>query len=141
MTLELSRVSSVVVFGSDWIAAAHWWSRMCDTPVIRLPRSASVMVGTAELVFAPPDERNDPGGSPVPYWHAEDFNDTRAELSGWGCVELHRPVATPARNQITQFKDPFGMIFGIEGPLIVESPLWPEVEAEIAGLRAAYGVA
>jgi hypothetical protein len=138
VTIGLSRVSSVVVFCLDWIAAAHWWARMTGTPVQRMPRSASLVFDGVELVFVPPDERNPAGGSPLPYWRVEDFDGTRAELAEWGCVELHRPVGTPGRNRITQFADPFGTTFGIEGPWPEGTPVWPEVTAEMTALRAAY---
>jgi hypothetical protein len=138
--LRILRVSSVVVFIEDFIAAAHWWGRMTEAPIVRLPRSASLQLGDLELVFTPPDDRNPPGGSPLPYFEVDDFDHTRSWLSTWGCIEMHRPLSVPGGRQITQFRDPFGVIFGLEGPVPRNGPVWPEVDEDMAQLRSHYGI-
>lgn len=110
-------VRSVLVFVPDPAAAAAYWARVLGHgEVQRLPSVAVIRIGEVDLVFRLPDDRNEPGGSPVVYWSVDDFSSMRAHLTEWGCVELHYPLETPGGTIITQFEDPFGMIFGIEGP-------------------------
>lgn len=137
MPLRLERVSSVLVFVSDWIAAGHWWAAMTGQAVGRLPGATYVRLGDVELIFRPLDGRNPIGGSPVGYWWVAGFEETRELLRDWGCVELHYPLEIPGDRQITQFRDPFGTIFGIEGPVLPDRPVWPEARVEVDELRRA----
>ncbi|MFG2012149.1 VOC family protein [Micromonospora sp. NPDC048868] len=138
MTVSISRVSSVVIFSEEWLAIAHWWANLTRQPLVRFPRSASIDLAGVEIVFSPTDERNPPGGSPLPYLEVADFNDARRELANRGCLEIHRPLAVQGGRQITQFRDPFGNIFGIEGALSGPDELWPEVVQEMRELRELY---
>jgi hypothetical protein len=138
VTVSIGRVSSVVFFSEDWEAVAHWWARLVGRPLVRFPRSASVDLANVELVFSPIDNRNPAGGSPLPYLEVLDFEEARRELASWGCLEMHRPLGVQGRRQITQFRDPFGNIFGIEGPLARPEEVWPEVRQEISKLRERY---
>jgi hypothetical protein len=135
MTIEFRRVSSIILFVDDWVAVAHFWARMLGTgKVRRFPTGGFVDVGGVEILFSIPDERNPVGGSPAPYFEVGHFNRTRDELKAWGCIELHYPLLIANRQQITQFRDPFGTIFGIQGPLDGE-PFWPEARAETDALK------
>lgn len=138
MALTVGRVSSVVLFNEDWEAVAHWWARLTGRPLVRFPRSASIDLAGVEIVFSPTDDRNPMGGSPLPYLEVPDFDEARRELAGWGCLEMHRPLWVQGHRQITQFRDPFGNIFGLEGPLERPEDTWPEVRREVAELRERY---
>jgi hypothetical protein len=95
-------------------------------PVRRLPLFAMIQVGGIDLCFCPPDYRNTPGGSPAVYWWAARFNQARYHFKDWSCVELHYPIICPDNTQVTQFRDPFGVIFGIQGPVGPDDPVWPD---------------
>ncbi|WP_397539825.1 VOC family protein [Salinispora mooreana] len=110
-------IRSVLVFVPDPAAAALFWAGMLGHPeVIRTPSVAVVQIGEVELIFRLPDDRNNPGGSPVVYWTVDDFARAREHISEWGCIELHYPLMATGDTVITQFLDPFGVTFGIEGP-------------------------
>jgi hypothetical protein len=121
-------VASVLVFSPHWHAASMWWAEVTGTSAVtRTPLNATLNIGDVELAFCPADERNPVGGSPVVYWQVDDFNDARHVLRTWGCIEIHKPLGLADGQQITQFKDPYGIVFGIQGAISDEQPLWPEV--------------
>jgi len=120
-------IQSVLVFSSDPVENAHWWAAMWGgLPVRRLPAFAIVVIGGIEVCFRPPDYRNPPGGSPCVYWRVESFNQTRYHLKDWSCIELHYPIIWPDGTQITAFRDPFGVTFGIQGTAGPDEPIWPD---------------
>lgn len=120
-------IHSVLIFTAKPIDNAHWWANMLGgLPVYRLPLFASIKVGGTEVSFRPTDYRNPPGGSPTLYWRVERFNDARYHFKDWSCIELHYPVLCPDGTQVTQFRDPFGVIFGIQGPASSQDPVWPD---------------
>lgn len=123
----LTGVHSILVFSDKPVDNAHWWADMLGgLPVHRLPLFAVIKVGEVEVCFRPSDYRNPPGGSPTVYWWAERFNDVRYHFKDWSCIELHYPALGPDATQITQFRDPFGVIFGIQGPASPREPVWPD---------------
>jgi hypothetical protein len=136
MKVELGRVRAIHVFVDDWVAAGHFWSRMLGRGTVRrLPLGAVVEIGDLDLLFCPPDPRNPIGGSPVAYFFVERFNEMRTKVREWGCVELHLPLKIGKGEQITQFRCPFGTIFGIQGP-VGDEAFWPDARAEAEALRS-----
>ena len=74
-------------------------------------------VGGVEFGFHPADAGKNPvGGSPVVYLRAEDLAMAlnRAESKG---ARRHRgPLSIGASRSIVQLVDPFGNVFGLDGP-------------------------
>jgi hypothetical protein len=127
--IVLSRPKNVLVSSAEPVLNAFWWARMLGgLQVYRLPRFAMVIVDGIEIGFRLPDSRTPPGGSPLLYWWVEDFNETRFTLKEWSCIELTLPVSILDGTQISQFEDPFGVKFGIQGPVSLKQPVFPDMD-------------
>lgn len=125
--VELLRPRSLLVFTTEPILHGYLWARMFSNGLVRrLPQLVAVDIDGVEVAFCPSDTRNRPGGSPVTYWWCPQFNLTRYVVRDWGCVELHYPIANPDGTQMTQFEDPFGAVFGLQGPVSGAEPVWPD---------------
>jgi predicted enzyme related to lactoylglutathione lyase len=72
-----------------------------------------------EFGFHPSDaEKNSVGGSPVVYLRVDDHAAAIARAESKG-ARVHRgPLALNAARSIAQLIDPFGNVFGLDGPLI-----------------------
>lgn len=75
------------------------------------------MLGGVELGFHPADDtRNPRGGSPVVYWAVESVDTTRTALLDRGCTHHRGPLDIDDGRRICQLVDPFGTVFGLDGP-------------------------
>ena len=74
-------------------------------------------LGGVEVGFHPADaERNPRGGSPVVYWTAMDVHAQRQAFLDAGCTALRGPRDVDTGRRICQLVDPFGNVFGLDGP-------------------------
>ena len=111
-----------MVFADDPEASARWWGKTLGAEVHVDRDGTSVFAwidtsGGVELGFHPADdERNPRGGSPVVYWAVESVNATREALLARGCTHHRGPLDIGAERSICQLTDPFGTVFGLDGP-------------------------
>ena len=61
-------------------------------------------------------ELNPRGGSPVAYFSVARLNAARRELIELGATPLRGPLAVAEDRAICQLRDPFGNVFGLDGP-------------------------
>jgi predicted enzyme related to lactoylglutathione lyase len=74
-------------------------------------------VGGVEIGFHPADtDRNPRGGSPVVYWTAMDVHAQRQAFLDAGCTPHRGPNDVEPGRRICQLVDPFGNVFGLDGP-------------------------
>ncbi|MEU0937108.1 MULTISPECIES: VOC family protein [unclassified Embleya] len=114
-------VRTVMVFAGDPRASARWWAEVLDVParfdIDEESVYAWVDIAGVELGFHPADPaRNPPGGSTVPYWGVADLDAIRDRLLAAGCVHHRGPLVIEPGRRICQLVDPFGFVFGLEGP-------------------------
>lgn len=120
-TAKLDRrpIRAVMFFADDPETCGRWWAE-------RLTGGAAVQVDGAfcwfdldgvEVAFhhADPD-RNPRGGSPVVYWTATDVLAQREEFLDAGCTQHRGPLDVAPGRRICQLVDPFGNVFGLDGP-------------------------
>lgn len=117
-----SIVRAVMVFAENPNAVAAWWADLLECPQDRVSFEddfAWFDVDGTEFGFHPSDaSRNPVGGSPVVYLRVDDHSAAVARAESKG-ARLHRgPLAIDASRSIAQLVDPFGDVFGLDGPLI-----------------------
>ena len=116
----MNPVRAVMFFAPRPEQSCRWWAQ-------HLGGSAEVHVepggfcwfgaGGVEVGFHPADPiRNPVGGSPVIYWAVEDVGATRAGLLAAGCTAHRGPLTVSGDRRICQLVDPFGNVFGLDGP-------------------------
>jgi predicted enzyme related to lactoylglutathione lyase len=111
-----------MIFADEPIAVASWWADLLECPRDRVMFEDEFVffdVGDIEFGFHPADAgKNSVGGSPVVYLRVDDHSAavSRAESKG---ARLYRgPRAIDASRSIAQLMDPFGNVFGLDGPLL-----------------------
>jgi predicted enzyme related to lactoylglutathione lyase len=102
-----------MAFVADPAAAARFWRDALDAPAHEDPQV--VEFGELELFFHLADERNPQGGTVV-YFDVDDFDTAREELVAAGCAPHRGPLSIPGGRRICQLRDPFGTIWGLDGP-------------------------
>ena len=114
-------IRTVMVFVDDPEAAARWWSAVFETEVkldIDGPNVyAWLDIDGLEFGFHQASPKNNPhGGSTVPYWAVEDLDTERKRLLDAGCTHHRGPLDVEPGRRICQLVDPFGTVFGLDGP-------------------------
>lgn len=102
-------------------AVASWWADLLGCPKDRVTFEEGFAwfdVGDIEFAFHGADKSKNPvGGSPVVYVRVEDQPAAIARAVAKG-ARLHRgPLAIDAVRSIAQLMDPFGNVFGFDGPV------------------------
>ena len=113
--MRFGRVREVMVFVDDPAAAVRFWSDALQLD----PRAGLPLLdlGHIELFFNLADpEKNPQGGSTVVYFEVDDFDATRDALLAAGCKQHHGPLAIEDGRRICQLRDPFGTVWGLNGP-------------------------
>ena len=111
-----------MVFAEDTHAAAVWWAAAFGVnrlDVEEHPQGdySSFDVGGVEIGFHTADPAKNPvGGSPVVYWSVRSLSRAREELIGAGATPHRGPLVVDDRRTICQLRDPFGNVFGLDGP-------------------------
>jgi predicted enzyme related to lactoylglutathione lyase len=111
-----------MIFAEEPVVVASWWADLLDCPLDRVSFDegfARFDVGDIEFGFHPSDAKKNPvGGSPVVYLRVDDHSTAVARAESKG-ARLHRgPLALDASRSIAQLVDPFGNVFGLDGPLL-----------------------
>jgi hypothetical protein len=111
-----------MIFAHEPMLVASWWADLLECPIERVSTEDGHVwfdVGDIEFGFHLSDtEKNPVGGSPVVYLRVEDHGTAVARAESKG-ARMHRgPLAIDATRSIAQLVDPFGNVFGLDGPLI-----------------------
>lgn len=115
-----SIVRSVMIFAQEPKVVAYWWADLLECPIDRVSCEDGFVwfdVGDTEFGFHPADASKNPvGGSPVVYLRVEVHTVAIARAESKG-ARLHRgPFAIRVSRSIAQLIDPFGNVFGLDGP-------------------------
>lgn len=115
-----SIVRSVMIFAQEPKVVAYWWADLLECPIGRVSFEDGFVgfdVGDTEFGFHPADATKNPvGGSSVVYLRVEAHAAAIARAESKGAL-LHRgPLAISASRSIAQLIDPFGNVFGLDGP-------------------------
>lgn len=110
-------IKTVMFFVSQPREAANWWARAMNTVARHDSEYSFIEVGELEIGFHPNDDgRNPQGSSTVAYFKTDDFEESRAHFLQLGCMMHRGPLEVSATTSIAQLIDPFGNVFGLEGP-------------------------
>ncbi|GAA2624437.1 VOC family protein [Streptomyces spororaveus] len=114
-------IRTVMVFVDDPEAAARWWGDIFEAEV-KLDINGTAVYAWIDhdgLEFgfhqASP-KANAHGRSTVPYWSVEDLETERKRLLEAGCTHHRGPLDVEPGRRICQLIDPFGTVFGLDGP-------------------------
>ena len=124
MTVGVRGIAQIVVFVEEPPAAARFWAEALDAQHRLADGGALVELAFAELFFHPADqertpwgeEKNPRGGSTVVYLAVDDLNETRERLLAVGCEPWRGPIEIEDGRRICQVRDPFGTVWGLDGP-------------------------
>jgi predicted enzyme related to lactoylglutathione lyase len=124
MTIRVRGIAQVVVFVDEPSVVASFWAEPLEVPWRLEDGGALVELGFVELFFHPADhettpsgeEKNPRGGSTVVYLAVEDCDAVRTRLLAAGCDLWRGPIEIEAGRRICQVRDPFGTVWGLDGP-------------------------
>jgi predicted enzyme related to lactoylglutathione lyase len=113
-------IKSVMLFCKKPSEVAHWWSELLNVPAELVSEENGfcwfVASGT-EYGFHPSDDgRNPQGGTPVVYLASSNLKSSMDKAIVLGATKHRGPLVLSPERAIAQFVDPFGNIFGIDGP-------------------------
>jgi predicted enzyme related to lactoylglutathione lyase len=117
-------IAQVVLFVDDPPATAAFWGEALEAPFRLVDGGALVDLDFAELFFHPADDetassgevKNPRGASTVVYFAVDDFDAARDRLLAAGCQPWRGPLAIEEGRRICQLRDPFGTVWGLDGP-------------------------
>ncbi|HEX6701593.1 MAG TPA: VOC family protein [Gaiellaceae bacterium] len=121
-TLTGARVTANMLFADDTHAVSAWWAEAFGVEQVEVephPQGDFVFFEAAgvELGFHAADPgKNAVGGSPVVYFSVPSVEAARARLLAEGAAPHRGPLAVSASRSICQLRDPFGNVFGLDGP-------------------------
>jgi len=124
MTVGVRGIAQIVVFVEEPPAAASFWAKALDAPQRLEDGGALVELAFVELFFHPADrektswgeEKNPQGGSTVVYLAVEELDAARERLLAAGCEPWRGPIEIEDGRRICQVRDPFGTVWGLDGP-------------------------
>lgn len=111
-----------MLFADDTRAVAAWWAAAFGAERVDVEEHAQgpfvfFETGDIEFGFHPADPKKNPlGGSPVVYWSVSSVGSAREQLLGRGAQHHRGPIAVDDHRSICQLRDPYGNIFGLDGP-------------------------
>jgi hypothetical protein len=107
-----------MVFVDDPAASAAWYAHYMGAHArVENNDFAWIDVGGIELGFHLSDGgKNANAGSPVIYWGVDSLSVSRAQLIEGGCLHHRGPLVVDESRHICQLVDPFGVVFGLDGP-------------------------
>lgn len=120
----MTSLRAVMFFVDDQLAAARWYRDFVVQAGDVVEEQGYVFIDLAgfEVGFHPSDPaRNPRGGSTVAYFSTDELDAARARALAAGAA-LHRgPLDIDEHRAICQLVDPFGNIFGFDGPRVRSS--------------------
>lgn len=117
-------VRAVMVFAENPKEVAAWWADLLEYPHEHVSFEDDFVwfdVDGTEFGFHPSDATQNPvGGSPVVYLRVDDHSAAVSRAVSKG-ARLHRgPLVIDDSRSIAQLIDPFGNVFGLDGPPICD---------------------
>lgn len=110
-------IRTVMFFVSQPSEAAAWWARAMATIAHHEGEYSFIEVGELEVGFHPSDDgRNPQGSSTVAYFKTDDLEESREHFLQLGCTMHRGPLEVSTTRMIAQLMDPFGNVFGLDGP-------------------------
>jgi uncharacterized glyoxalase superfamily protein PhnB len=124
MTIGVRGIAQVVVFVEDPSASARFWAELLGAPQRLANGGALIELPFAEVYFHPADreltpsgeEKNPHGASTVVYLSVDDFETAKERLLAAGCDAWRGPLQIEEGRTIGQVRDPFGTVWGLDGP-------------------------
>lgn len=111
-------IRAVMYFVDDPPTVATWWARALGHEAQHDGEFSFVNDGGLEIGFHPNDDgRNPSGSSTVAYFHVDDLETRRSYFLDLGCTMHRGPLDISSSRSIAQLVDPFGNVFGLDGPL------------------------
>ena len=117
-----SHVSALMLFAEDTHAVAAWWAAAFGVERVEVePHAQGDFVffdasGFEFGVHAADPDKNPQGGTPVVYFSVSSLAAARERLIEHGALPHRGPLVVDADRSICQLRDPFGNIFGLDGP-------------------------
>jgi hypothetical protein len=120
-TSHPAAVRAVMLFVAEPRVVATWYAEAFGDGSTRVVSEAAGLChfqsGDVEFAFHPADhDLNPPGGSTVVYWAADHVLACRESLVASGARHHRGPLKIADNRYICQLVDPFGSIFGLDGP-------------------------
>jgi predicted enzyme related to lactoylglutathione lyase len=117
-----SRVTALMLFAEDTHAVASWWAAAFGIDRLEVeehPQGDFVFFdafGIEVGVHAADPKKNPIGGSPVVYFSVSSVETAREAMIELGATPHRGPLVVDSRRSICQLRDPFGNVFGLDGP-------------------------
>lgn len=113
-------IRAVMFFCETPSQVALWWAEFLCVQSDTLTEDDGFfwfMAGGTEYGLHPADsERNPLGGTPVVYLATKDLKDSMSRAIVMGATRHRGPLVVSSERSIAQLIDPFGNVFGVEGP-------------------------
>jgi predicted enzyme related to lactoylglutathione lyase len=114
------KIRAVMIFCVDPSRVAAWWAQLLGVAPDTMNDDDGFSwfeSGGTEYGFHPADpERNPLGGTPVIYLATQDVRQAMAKAIALGATRHRGPLVISAKRSIAQLVDPYGNIFGLDGP-------------------------
>ena len=116
------RIAAIMLFAEDTHAVGAWWAAAFGADRVEVepsPQGDFVFFDAAGVeigVHAADPTKNPLGGSTVVYFSVESVEDARSRLLAAGASHHRGPLIVSPRRVICQLRDPFGNVFGLDGP-------------------------
>src|SRR5690348_1576516 len=117
-----ARVAMIMLFAEDTHAVGAWWAAAFGVELIEVephPQGDFVFFDAAGVelgVHAADPLKNPLGGSPVVYFSVPSVAAAREQLLADGAEPHRGPLAVSESRSVCQLRDPFGNVFGLDGP-------------------------
>jgi predicted enzyme related to lactoylglutathione lyase len=99
---------------------AQWWAQLLNVQtdtVTDVDGFFWFLAGDMEYGFhRADDERNPRGGTPVVYLATNELNASMRRAIAMGATAHRGPLVISSERSIAQLVDPFGNVFGLDGP-------------------------
>ena len=111
-----------MLFAEDTHAVARWWAAAFGVERLEVephPQRDFVFFDASGIEFgvhAADHNKNPVGGSPVVYLSVSSVSKTREQLIEHGATAHRGPLVVDEGRSICQLRDPFGNVFGLDGP-------------------------
>jgi predicted enzyme related to lactoylglutathione lyase len=113
-------IRTVMFFCEIPSQVALWWAGLLSVQADTLTEEDGFVwfvAGGTEYGFHPADpERNPLGGTPVVYLATTDLRDAMSRAITMGATRHRGPLVVTSERSIAQLVDPFGNVFGVDGP-------------------------
>jgi predicted enzyme related to lactoylglutathione lyase len=114
------KIRAVMIFCALPNRVALWWAELLGVPPDTVNDDDGFSwfeSGGIEYGFHSCDsERNPLGGTPVVYLATQDLREAMAKAVALGATRHRGPLVISSERSIAQLVDPYGNVFGVDGP-------------------------